>query len=202
MNLLPPVGFNSLIPLKFNISVPVKPYVKRFLENNYGNPVDFRYHPRENEMFKRMLKKPDYHKDHMYKNELFKQTNTVEITISDRDFYRHGWELSKTDIVSFGKHFEHNAKWLMRSIVSTYISFGIPINIAIVKFQTRFELEEEFWPFDSIKKDFFRFKVNNEIDFNQYAYQHLERLILINMSMAGAITQRILSNQEKITVES
>jgi len=188
--------------MKFNITVPVKPYVKRFLENNYGNPVDFRSHPRENEMFKRMLKKPNYDNDHKYKNELCKQSHAVEIAISDRDFYRQGWEHSKTDIVSIGKHFEKNAKWLMRSVVSTYISFGIPINIAIVKFQTRFHMEEEFWSFDGIKQDFFRFKVKKRIDFNQFAYQHLERLILLNISNAGVITAHILKNHEKIMVQS
>ena len=187
--------------MKFNITVPVKPYVKRFLENNYGNPVDFRNHPRENEMFKRMLKKPTYDNDHKYKTDLCKQSHAVEIAISDRDFYRHGWELTKTDIVSFGRHFERNAKWLMRSVVSTYISFGIPINVAIITFQTRFQLEEEFWPFDSIKKDFFRFKVNNEIDFNQFAYQHLEKLILVNISDAGAIPSHAIRNYEKIIMQ-
>ena len=188
--------------MKFNITVPVKPYVKRFLENNYGNPVDFRNHPRESEMFKRMLKKPCYDQENKYKKELCLHKHAVEIAISERDFYRHGWEVSKTDIVSFGKHFEKNAKWLMRSVVSTYISFGIPINVAIIKFQTRFQLEEEYWPFDSIKKDFFRYKVNNEIDFNQFAYQHLEHLILLNMSSAGAITNHIIMNHDKIMVQS
>jgi len=188
--------------MKFNLTVPVKPYVKRFLENNYGNPVDFRNHTRENEMFKRMLKKPCYKEEDKYKKELCLHSNVVEIAISERDFYRHGWELSKTDIVSFGKHFEKNAKWLMRSVVSTYVSFGIPINIAINKFQTRFQLEEEYWPFDSIKKDFFRFKINHEIDFNQFAYQHLEHMILLNMSNAGAITNHIIMNHDKIIVQS
>jgi hypothetical protein len=89
----------------------------------------------------------------------------------------------------------------MRSVVSIYISFGIPINIAINKFQTRFQLEEEYWPFDSIKKDFFRFKINTGIDFNQYAYEHLEKLILVNMSNAGAITTHIVKNHEKTVVK-
>ena len=133
-------------------------------------------------------------------SELSLHVHTIEIVISERDFYRHGWELSKTDTVSFGKHFEKNAKWLMRSVVSTYVSFCIPINIAINKFQTRFQLEEEYWPFDSIKKDFFRFKINNGIDFNHYAYEHLEKLILVNMSNAGAITTHIVKNHAKILV--
>ena len=126
--------------MKFNITVPAKPYIKQFLENNYGNHVDFRNHPRENEMFKRMLKKPNYYNDHKYKNELCKHSDALEIAISNSDFYRHGWELSVTEIFSFCRHFERSAKWLMRSILSTYISFGIPINIAFVKFQARFHL--------------------------------------------------------------
>lgn len=188
--------------MNFIVSVQVKPYVKRFLENNYGNPVNFNCHPREKEMFKRMLKKPNHHHDSMYKKEFCLHTQTVEILISDRDFYRHGWELSKTDSISFGKHFEKNAKWLMRSVVSTYISFGVPINIAIEKFQTRLNMEEEYWPYDSIKKDFFRFKLSHEIDFNQFAFQHLERLILHNMSNVGAITENVIKNHESKLVLS
>ncbi len=174
--------------MKFNLTVPVKPYVKRFLENNYGNPVDFRNHPRENEMFKRMLKKPCYDKEHMYKQELFRQSHSVEIEISDRDFYRHGWELSKTDIVSFGKHFEKQAKWLMRTVVSTYVGYGMAIEKSITKFQERFKMEEEFWSFDSIKKDYYRLRDNNDIDLNEYAYLHIEKLIRINMNNAGVIS--------------
>ena len=64
--------------MKFIVTVPVKPYIKRFLENNYGNPVDFRSHPRENEQFKRMLKKPNYDVEHKYKNEWGVHTHTVE----------------------------------------------------------------------------------------------------------------------------
>jgi len=183
--------------MKYIVTVPVKPYVKRFLENNYGNPIDFRKHPRENEFFRRMLRKPDYNNEHKYKNELNKHVLTVEIRISDHDFYRHGWELSKTDIVSFGKYFEKNAKWLMHTVVSTYVSFGTPIYIAIANFQTRFQMEEEFWPYDSIKKDFFRLRDTHEIDLNEYAYRHLEQLILINMSKAGAVTESVLKKHEK-----
>jgi len=188
--------------MKFNVTVLCKPYVKRFLENNYGNPVDFRNHPRENEMFSRMLKKPCYDEENKYKNELCLHTHSVEIVISERNFYRHGWELSKTDIVSFGKYFEKNAKMLMRTVISTYISFGTPTNVAIVKFQSRFQMEEEYWPFDSISRDFFRYKTNNEIDFNQFAFCHLERLILVNMSNAGAITAHAVKTHEKRMVAS
>ena len=179
----------------------MKPYVKRFLENNYGNPVDFHKHPRENELFRRMLRKPCHDNEHKYRNELNKQMSTVEIKISDHDFYRYGWELSKTDIISFGKYFEKNAKWLMHTVVSTYVAFGTPIYIAIANFQTRFQMEEEYWSYESIQKDFYRLRDNHEIDLNKYAYTHLERLILINMSHAGAVTEYALKNHEQKSSE-
>jgi hypothetical protein len=183
--------------MNFIITVPVKSYVRRFLENNYGNPVNFSHHPRENEMFKRMVKKPDLRNEDKYQKEFCQHTHQVEISVTERDFYRHGWELSKTDIVSFGKHFEKNAKWLMRSVVGTYVSFGIPTYMAIAKFQETFKMEEEYWSYESIQKDFFRYKTKHQIEFNQFAYQHLERLILRNLNNVGAVTSALMLEHEK-----
>ncbi len=196
------VSMKTYSPMQFNVTVPVKPYVKRFLENNYGDPVDFRNHPRENELFKRMLKKPCHDNEHKYTNELCKQTHSVEILISERDFYRNGWELTKTDIVNFGKYFEKHAKWLMRTVVSTYVQHGTPVHRSIMNFQTRFMMEEEYWSFDSIKKDFYRLRESEGINLNEYAYQHMERLIRINMCKVGVITDKGVKIYEKNSVTS
>ncbi len=182
----------------FTINVPVKPYVKRFLENNYGNPVNFNSHPREKDFFIRLLKKPDKHDNAKYKHDYKRFTCYVTIEISESPFYRKGCELTKTDTIAFGKHFERHAKLVMRTMVGTYTSFGMPINAAIINFQEKFRMEEEYWSFDSIKKDFFRYKICHQIDFNHYAYQHLEKLILLNMSNAGILTQTII-NEIKIS---
>jgi hypothetical protein len=32
---------NKSLPSRFTVSIPVKPYVKRFLDINFGLPVDF-----------------------------------------------------------------------------------------------------------------------------------------------------------------
>lgn len=188
--------------MKFNITVPVKPYVKRFLENNYGSPIDFHNHPHENDLFMRMLKKPSYIKDHMYQPDMSKFSCCVVIEISERCFYRNGWEISKTDIIAFGKHFERMAKMMMRTIVGVYISFGMPTNVAIAKFQTTFKMEEEYWAFDSILKDFFRYKILNKIDFNHNAYQHIEELIFLNMSNAGLLSRTFINEIEKNMAET
>jgi hypothetical protein len=149
-----------------------------------------------------MLKKPNFDNEQKYKNELSFHTHAVDVVISDRDFYRHGWELSKTDIISFGKYFEYKAKLLMRAIVSNYISFGIAKNVAIIKFQNNFMMEEEYWPFESIKKDFQRYENSNNIDCHNYAFHHLDRLVLLNLSNAGFITNSIVRIHEKRLIES
>ena len=153
-------------------------------------------------MFKRMLKKPCLDNEHKYITELCKQTHSVEILISERDFYRNGWELTKTDIVAFGKHFERQAKWLMRTVVSTYIQYGSPVDCSIMKFQSRFLMEEEYWSFDSIKKDFYRLRKSEGIDLNEYALSHIERLIRINMCNVGVLTDHCRKTYEKNTVNS
>ncbi len=61
-----------------------------------------------------MLNNSCLNKDHIYKNELRVHTHLVEVEISERCFRQYGWELSKTDLNSFGKYFEKNAKWRMR----------------------------------------------------------------------------------------
>jgi hypothetical protein len=194
--------------MKFNVTVPVKPYVKRFLENNYGTPVDFKNHPRENEMFQRMLKKPCISNEYMYNDNIQKYCHIVEIVINDRDFYHYGWELSKTDIISFGKYFERNAKMQMRNVVGLYVSLGFPLNIAIAKFQNKFHFEEEYWSLESIQKDFYRHKkncdlcFNSEFEFNKYAIRHLEQMILINMTAAGFLTDNVLKEHKKRVVQS
>ena len=184
----------------FTVSVPVKLYVKRFLENNYGDPINFNRHQREKEFFYRMLKKPIRHYDTKYNDDMNRFKTFVHVEISESCFYRHGWELSRTDTIAFGKHFERNAKMLMRTIIGTYISFGMPVNIAITNFQQRFKMEEEYWSFDSIQKDFLRFRSHNNINFNQYAFCHLERLILLNMANVGVLTKSLVANLNATTI--
>ena len=175
--------------MTFNIPVSVKPYVKRFLENNYGNPVDFRKHPREFEMFKRMLKKPNRRWDYHYKEKSGNKYDTIEVIITEVDFYRYGWTLSPTDVVSFGKYFEKNAKYLMRTVVALYVNFGTPIDKAIAIFQEKFKMEEEFWAFESIKKDFYRIRIIENMDISSIAYENMINILSINMRGNGILTE-------------
>ena len=53
----------SFMPEKFVVTLPVKPYVKRFIEINYGFPANFTSNSDVNKFFLSLLKKPDNSKD-------------------------------------------------------------------------------------------------------------------------------------------
>ena len=55
-------------------------------------------------------------------------TDIVEVVILEHDFYWYGWELTKTNTITFGKYHEERAKAMMRTYIGVHISLGLPIN--------------------------------------------------------------------------
>lgn len=140
--------------MKFSITIPCKPYVKRYLEMTYGNPVDFTKDNAIYPVFRKKLEKPNNKRRATYKDcKLEKYTETVCCKILQTDFYQFGWELTTTDIINFNKEIEGRAKLFMYLIISSRISFGMAQTDAIRYFQDRFEFSESVWPAESIYKD-------------------------------------------------
>lgn len=181
---------------KFFIYIPVKPYVKRFIETNYGTPVDFTSDPPTNQKFLQFLSKPCTERDNQYPTNLSRYATEVEIAISDKYFFKYGCELTKTDIVSFNQLFAARAKVLMRSIVGSYHAIGLPYNNAIRKFQERFGFSEDDWAFEAIKKDYYRNGVNQELDFEGEIFQKIEKIILLNLYDLGTICKPLINKYE------
>ena len=184
-------------PQKFTIAIPVKPYVRRFLEFNYGLPISFMGDASANKFFQNLLRKPDKTDDRKYPDILFNHTDIVEITISEHDFYRYGWELTKTNIISFGRDFEDRVKVMMRSIVRVNVGLGIPINKSIEKFQDRFQFDEEIWKYEAIKKDFYRNGQVEIIDFDTEIFKKIEKIILRNLYDLGTISGKVIKEYER-----
>jgi hypothetical protein len=183
-------------PHKFTVTVPVKPYVKQFLNINYGLPLDFCTDPRTNEFFLKLLKKSNFSRDNMYPEFIIAYSQEVEIFISEHDFYRFGWELSKTDTVAFGKYFENRAKIFMRTMVGIYTAIGLPAKNSITKFQGRFYFDEDIWAYESIKKDFYRHGFNESIDFEGEIFKKIEKIVLRNLYDLGTISNKTICKHE------
>jgi len=170
---------------KFTITVPVKAYVKRFIEINYGLPADLTNDKKALYEFRKLLRKPNTRWDYKHPDIVVNYTREIEIYISEDDFYRYGWELTKTNTVAFGKYFEGNAKFFMRTTVGIYLGMGLPLNVSINKFQDRFGFDEDTWCYQTIKKDFYRQGNRHTIDFNKEIFNKLEKLFLENLYNLG-----------------
>lgn len=177
------------MPQTFVVTVPVKPYVKRFIEINFGSPANFTTNVEENKFFLSLLRKPDTSRDKQYPEQLFNYTATIEIVISQHDFYRYGWELTRTDVVAFGKHFEEKTKFMMRSFVGVYVAAGMPIFKSINLFQERFLFDDTHWDYQSIKKDFYRNGTNAKIDFGNEIFSKIDEILLRNLYTLGTISK-------------
>jgi len=143
-------------------TISVKPYVKHFLVLNYGSPVNLSQNPDLYSLFRNCLKRQWKTRDRVYKykcNIAETYSKTIEIIISKDDFYRYGWELTVTDMVSFGIKVENQAKQFMRSIVSAY-EIAMTQKKAILMFQEKFGFSEDVWSYESIKKDYYRSKAS------------------------------------------
>jgi hypothetical protein len=183
---------------QFTVNIPVKRYVKIFLEENCGNPVDLINIPSLKIFFRRCLKKPDKRWD--YKSEKIPDIyrDIVNISITEDEFYRYGWELTKTDIIAFGKEVEVMAKLMMRNIIGVNNSIGLPINKTIEKFQNDFGFSEEDWTYQTIKKDFYRNGNNIKIDFNNEIFSKIQLIIMENLYKQGTISQKYKKKYENI----
>ena len=186
---------SKTIQNKFTVSIPVKSYVKRFLEINYGNPVDLSLNAESHKFFRELLKKPSREYEKRIPEKCSHQQN-VEVQIDSHDFYRWGWELTRTDTVAFGIHFENEAKLLMRNVIGCQVSLGRPFNASIKKFQKRFKFDEDTWPYESIYKDFYRNGSVNVIDFDNEIFDKIENIILLNLSKKRTLAEKALKYYE------
>ena len=87
---------------------------------------------------------------------------------------------------------------MMRSFVGVYVALGIPPYRSINKFQQRFEFDESYWPYESIKKDFYRNGSDEKIDFEGEIYSKIERIVLRTLYDSGTISKQAKNRYETV----
>jgi len=137
---------------RFHVKILCKPYVRRFIEINYGDPADITKDKMVYQFFCSRLKKKTFRYEKKYKK-LDKYTDEIAIKISRDDFYRYGWEISMTDNVAFNRIMEYKVKEMLYKIVGIYTSIGFPLSESIDRFQEQYGFHEDVWPKESIRKD-------------------------------------------------
>jgi len=177
--------------MKFSITIPCKPYVRRFLELNYGSPVDFTRDQTIYPLFRQKLKRCSTRHDNYYSSlENKKYTETCVLKITEDDFYNLGWELTFTEIVRFNREMEGRAKLFMYMIVSTRISFGMNTTDAVHYFQERFGFTEDVWQSESIVKDCQRNLTVHKNEIIENVSQMLDKIVIEMLSDKGTLFHR------------
>lgn len=181
----------------FTLQLQTKPYVNHFLTSNFGSPANLSTDKQLYSLFRRCLKKPSGRcKAKYHQLSLIRYSSQSQILITEDDFYRYGWEMTKTDTVYFGRELENRVKFLMRNIVSMYMTF-MPQKNAILLFQENFGYTEEIWNYDSIKKDYFRNGPQQKVDFLKEITKKTEHIILGNLSDLGTISHKLVKDYER-----
>jgi hypothetical protein len=180
--------------MKFSLKIPCKPYVKRFLELNFGAPVDFTKDKSLYPDFRRKLNKDTQSSryDKRYEQCAFtRYKEVVEVKITRDDFYRYGWELTITDMVDFNRQIEARAKLFMYVIVSTRMAFGVSQVDSIAYFQNQFGFGEDIWPAESINKDCQRNLTVQKNEILENISQLIDKISLAKLSACGTISQQL-----------
>lgn len=137
----------------YTVEIAVKPYVRAYLENNFGRPADLRRDPELNGLLEMMLREGSTRLDKIVSANY---PATVKIVISKDCFFRYGFTLTKTETLKFNSLLEKRVKFFARTYIAYHSSLGTSIARSIRDFQNIFGFPEDVWTFDSIKKDFDR----------------------------------------------
>ena len=146
---------------RYVVWLPCKAYVKRYLLYRFNDP-DANWPEIVNlssdkalrfDFIDRLSREGRY--EERYRN-LFRYTQQVAVEISKDDFYRYGWSMSNTEVVRFGKKIEREIKSQLFLYLDSSVACGVPLSVAIRKFQQQYGFDEDSWPYDSIRREFNR----------------------------------------------
>jgi hypothetical protein len=181
--------------MKFTVQVSTKPYVKQYIENNCGSPANLSKAPDIKKYFDALMKIQCRRKEASIKDDSALYSETLTIVISQDQFYRHGWELTKTDTIAFNRFIENNIKIMMRMYIGSGYLLHIPLKSLILSFQDDFGFDETIWSYESIKKDFYRSGSHYVIDTDKKINKlFMEQVSLIRTKQ----TRKILSHENTL----
>ena len=172
----------------FNIKIPCKKYVKAYLENNCGIPVDLNQLPKLKDMFISFLNKKPINSEPLYKTI---RLDSVTIHIFLGWPHPYGYRLNKEDLFNFTQDIEQMVKYNMRQFIGLNRAIGIPYALCIREFQDKFGFPESIWSYQSIKKDFDRHGRIPELKSIKEMKVKMNIIFLDNLSDLGIISEKL-----------
>jgi len=139
----------------YTITVPCKKYVRKWLEDPPGKPVDLNKVDQSlYGIFCRLLDKRCTHRD----NQLVGQYNDfIHVLVSEDVYNRYGHGLTITNLTLFNNWLEFMIKKESRLYAKIYSRFGFQRKKAVSDFQKDLRLSDDDFSTDAIIKDIQRY---------------------------------------------
>lgn len=177
--------------LNLSITFPCKPYVRCFIEQNYGIPIRFYRDKGLMTIIRLLLSRQDSSDDYRPINPNI-YCDKVTFHINEHDYNHYGGIFSNRAIMDINLYFEGKVKLLMRSWISAQHTYGMAAIEAVKQFQDVFGYPENVWKAESIYKDCQRNGVFDP-EPRKLLKQEIHKIILCQMSKNRTVTKLGLS---------
>jgi hypothetical protein len=172
----------------FSVTFSAKPYVRLFIEQNYGTPVRFYRDKAIMSLIRLMLQKKDTSLQYRPINKDI-YSETVTFHLNETDYNHYGGFLSNQAIMDINRYFEQKVRMFMRSWCAAQYFYGMSAIDTVKSFQQRFGFPEHIWKAESIYKDCQRNNIFSQ-EKNSLMEQKITEIILSQLSKNRTITQQ------------
>lgn len=193
---------------RYIVYVMVAPYVARYLIDNFGvndpevrNLIDIHGDAGMMAFFTPRIRQRRYDRRLGERKTQGFRTAKVGIAVSPSSFSRHGWALSATDEAAFARMLELRCQGMLLTYLQAHYMVGGSVADAIQSFYKTFHMNDELWPYDSIRKIW-----NRNVDkttkqtLKNEIFVKLRHQTLVQLSNFGTITEKGISAYENDSI--
>lgn len=186
---------------RFVIWLKVKPYVKKYLLQNFRvydedwpELVNVSSDKELAPFVSSRLAKPCHRRDKACANA--QRTELIAVEIKQDVFYRYGWALSPTDELAFNKAVSIRCNTTLMVLLTGFYMYTGNLQDSIRRFYKVTGFTEEDWPIDSIRKKWQRDTTLPKITLNEEIIKKNVGFLLDNLSRNGTISQQCKKEYE------
>lgn len=141
-----------------HLEVPVKPYIKSYLENRYGSPAKLAGNDIIGNYFIKLLE--DYSREQDKSIDISYYSQKIIIAVNQDIVLRNGSYITKTNVRDFNRKVERIIKERIHDFLNAALKYSpnIQFKKAIDDFREENGLPEHCFSYEAIKKDFYRYR--------------------------------------------
>lgn len=143
------------------VEIPVKSYTKAYINHLLGDTI--KLSPGDNVICNKLYDLLEHPKNHQRTKAKCRYNSKVKVYIGFETFKRKGCNLNHTNIRSFNRFVEKLLKYHFYMIMDTLCEIHPSFEGNLPAARRKLGIDLEAWPDDSMKKDYYRYRVKKNI---------------------------------------